>query len=126
LVLTIDEKTVKADSFQLNERKFVQLEFREGESWETDLDLKDAVVKLVFVGTKDFLKSLNLSSIKKSYEDVGVHKVLMDTKVLESDRDFIFKIQETESEEDVIRRYGREKKIDIKLLQRGLDIFGSL
>jgi len=111
-------------SVSLPERKFIQIEVEENESWEAKENVSECVVKLVLTGSRTWIKSLDIQSIKKSYEKLGVHKIMIDPKIVRDDRNLILEIDGTETEEQIIRKYAENiGGVDKDLLNLGLKVF---
>jgi DNA repair exonuclease SbcCD nuclease subunit len=125
-LIAIAPQKIEVKSHKLVERDFLMLCFSEGDSWETSANVQDAVVKLEFTGTKTWYRSLDLAAIKRNYEGLGAHKVLITFKSVEEKRDNILDLQGTETEEAIVERYCRNKKIDKSRTELGLKILSDV
>ena len=115
----------KIDSIPLNDRKFLRLDIKEGESWETTEDIKDAIVQLYFRGSKEWLKSLDFQRIKRNYEELEPHKVFFDTEAISKGSKNLINVQENVSEDKIIEEYMKKGNFDKALLPLGLKIFNE-
>jgi len=124
LVLNTKEgKIDKIDSIPLLERPFIQYIFLEGESWEIKDAVIDAVIKLVFKGTKSWINSIDFQAIERSYLSLGAHKIITNTEKVDDDRRLEMRVEEGEQEEVIIKKYCDAKKVDKRLTKLGLDVF---
>ena len=112
-------------SISIPDRRFMQFDFKEGESWELKDNIKDSCVKVVFHGSKEWIKALDIDSIKRAYEGWNAHKVSIAIDVEDTKKLGALEINETDTEIDIIERYAREKKIGKELLDIGLKIFNE-
>jgi DNA repair exonuclease SbcCD nuclease subunit len=123
LIISIEDNGVTHESIPIEDRKFVQLEFHEGESWECSEDITCACVKVVFKGTKSWIKSLNLDSIRRSYEKLGPTKIDVVPDFIDSKKSSNVDINPLSSPNEIIAKYCQDKKISKEMLELGLKIF---
>lgn len=122
----IDNGVVSIDSILIKDRVFIQREINEGESWENIGNIKDCVVKLIFKGTKEWIKTLNIRNIKKLYEEQEAHKVGISIEIKDNIRKVALRVSEEQTEEQIIRDYCKENRIDEELIDFGLEIFENI
>lgn len=109
------------------DREFKQFNIVEGSSYETTENIENCIVKLVFEGTLLWYSSLDIAKIKNSYEKLKPHKVIVAKALstVDSGKN-ILGLVESDSDEDIIKKYAKQEKIDKQILQQGLDIFNSV
>jgi DNA repair exonuclease SbcCD nuclease subunit len=117
---------IEVSSVILPERKFIQLEILEGESWEFTENIKDACVKLVYRGSKSWLNSLDFDSIRRAHEQFSPHKVIPEVKVIQ-DVSIIKKIDvENKTLSEIVIEQCKLRKLSDEDIKFGLDIFNGV
>lgn len=123
--ITADNGHVTWENIDIEDRQFIQFVFTEKDTIVIE-EVKDAVVKLVFEGSKLWVKSLNIPEIKRNFEKAGAHKVLTDTKIIDTERVSLIKIEEADSHDIILKKFIDKQDISENLKQLGLDIFKNV
>jgi len=125
LDITVEDKiTIK--SILLPERKFLQLEIKEGESWEFTDDIRDACVKTIYRGSRKWINSLDFESIRRAYEQFSPHRVIPEIKIIDEQRVSKEIFKEGETLEAAIIRECERRGMSEEEIRLGLDIFNSI
>lgn len=126
--LSVDAQLdIKWDSIPINDRTFIQLEYHDNEDYMSiPLDITDAVVKLLFRGTREWVKTLNRQEIKKHYMNKNAHNVFVDVDFTDDKRLLAVDIKKEDTDEDIIKKFSKEKKLTDEEINFGLTLFKEI
>ena len=124
------EKTISVPTramFQFDINVADRVDVDEPAPWE-GLDLADALVKIVYSGTKEALSQVHEKGLKKDFLEVKkVHRLKVEYKVTDRSKPRNENMTESISDEQALKEYVKDRNMKRKkeVIQKGLDIINE-